>query len=164
MDNFHHVLILVVQCKFEEAIMFINKVVSSLTSEGKVPKVTNKVDRLLVICNILTSISSKGDLQRIENNILFQLNYYTWPLIFEFTSRKEVTPVMFKILHFLLLYIRYNTDVNYLRIREQNDHAIKEYLDVTRNGCFMAFEDLLVILRYLSPNALMEYCKTAGKG
>lgn len=144
--------------------MFINKVVSSMTSEGRVPKVTNNVDRLLVICNILTSISSKGDLQRIENNIIFQLNYYTWPILFEFTSRKEVTPVMFKILHFLLLYIRYNTDVNYMRIREQNDHSIREYLDATSNGCLLAFEDLLVALRYLSPNALMEYCKAAVSG
>ncbi|OAO17847.1 hypothetical protein AV274_0403 [Blastocystis sp. ATCC 50177/Nand II] len=151
--DFRHVLILVVQCKFEEAIMFINKVASSMTPEVRDPKATSEIDRLLVICNILTSISSKGDLKLIESNIMFQLNYYI----------KEVTPIMFKILHFLLMYIRYNADINYTRIREQNDHAIIEYLEVTNTGCFMAFEDLLVVLRYLSFATMMEYLKELGR-
>lgn len=162
--DFRHVLILVVQCKFEEAIMFINKVASSMTPEVRDPKATSEIDRLLVICNILTSISSKGDLKLIESNIMFQLNYYMWPPVFEFTSSKEVTPIMFKILHFLLMYIRYNADINYTRIREQNDHAIIEYLEVTNTGCFMAFEDLLVVLRYLSFATMMEYRRSGLVG
>ena len=157
---FRHVLILVVQCKFEEAIMFINNTALSMTSQARDPKAVSVIDRLLVICNILTSIySSKGDLQLIENNLMQQLNYYKWPPLLEFTSRKGVTPVMFKILQFLLLYIRYNTDTNYNRIREQNDRAILDYLKDTNDGSFLAFEDLLVALRYLSTAAMMEYCE-----
>lgn len=38
---------------------------------------------------------------------------------------------MFKTLQFLLMYIRYDNDSNYLRVRDQNDRLILNYLAAT---------------------------------
>ena len=71
-------LIFVVQCRFDEAIRFINEYVSSIPANSQDEGVGSTVDRLLVVSNILTSVhSSKGDLRFIENNIMIQLNYYS---------------------------------------------------------------------------------------
>lgn len=39
--------------------------------------------------------------------------------------------MIFKTLQFLLLYIRYDTDSNYGRVRDQNDHMVLNYLSTT---------------------------------
>lgn len=76
---FHHVLLLVVQCKFEEAIRYINKTISSLSSGKRSSEVSMTVDRLLVICNILTTIcTAKGDWSLVDATITLQLSYYTY--------------------------------------------------------------------------------------
>ena len=46
-------------------------------------------------------------------------------------GRKEEHPFIFKILQFLLLYIRYDVDINNLRVREHNDRAVLSYLSLT---------------------------------
>lgn len=73
-DVFHHVLLLVVQCKFEEAIQLINKTISSrITTDASM------IDRLLVLCNVITTVcSAKGDLNLIGTTISLQLTYYTY--------------------------------------------------------------------------------------
>ena len=73
-DVFHHVLLLVVQCKFEEAIQLINKTISSrITTDASM------IDRLLVLCNVITTVcSAKGDLNLIDTTISLQLTYYTY--------------------------------------------------------------------------------------
>ena len=73
-DVFHHVLLLVVQCKFEEAIQLINKTISSrITTDA------STIDRLLVLCNVITTVcSAKGDLNLIDTTISLQLTYYTY--------------------------------------------------------------------------------------
>lgn len=152
-------LIFVVQCRFDEAIRFINEYVSSVPANSHDECVGSTVDRLLVVSNILTSIhSSKGDLQFIENNIMIQLNYYSLTPLLLLSSRKEKSPLLFSIFQFLLLYIHYVVDTNYTRVREENDQLITHYLSVTNNGRILAIEDVFVILRYLSNTSMLDYC------
>ena len=39
--------------------------------------------------------------------------------------------MIFKTLQFLLLYIRYDTDSNHARVRDQNDRMVLNYLTIT---------------------------------
>ena len=62
-----------------------------------------------------------------------------------------------KTLQFLLLYLRYETDVNPYRIKE-NDNLIQEYLNMTSNRKLLSIEDIIVMLRYMSPSFFIDYC------
>ena len=84
-DVFHHVLLLVVQCKFEEAIQLINKTISS-----HVVKDSSMIDRLLVLCNVITTVcSAKGDLNLIDTTISLQLTYYTYSKSIDHTKQRK---------------------------------------------------------------------------
>ena len=72
-------------------------------------------------------------------------------------SRKTTSQTISKTLQFLLLYLRYETDVNPYRIKE-NDNLIQEYLNMTSNRKLLSIEDIIVMLRYMSPSFFIDYC------
>lgn len=63
----------------KEAIRYINKTISSLNTGKRSTEVAATIDRLLVICNILTTIcTAKGDWSLVDATISLQLSYYTY--------------------------------------------------------------------------------------
>ena len=58
----------------------------------------------------------------------------------------------------MLLYLRYETDVNPYRVKE-NDNLIQEYFNVTSNRKLLSIEDIIVMLRYMSPSTFLDYRK-----
>ena len=74
-------------------------------------------------------------------------------------NRKDLSPTVFKTLHFLLMYLESDSDGNSLRARETNDELIRQFLEVTKNGPILEVHDLMVVLRYFSSPALLDYCR-----
>ena len=146
------------QCKFEAAIQFINSYISSLVSSKQDASTSTVIDRLLVLCNILTAVLSlKGDTKLLASNIELQLNHFSYLSNHIVPNRKNVSRTINKTLQFLLLYLRYETDVNSYRFKE-NDNLIQEYLNVTSNRKLLSIEDIIFVLRYMSPSFFIEYC------
>ena len=105
-------------------------------------------------------LSLRTDTSALENLINLQLRYFTYSLSFSHSfTRKANFPIIFKMLQFLLMYIRYDVNSPSPITREQNERSVINYLLTTSDGRLLAIEDVIVMLRYLSNTMLREYCR-----
>ena len=65
----------------------------------------------------------------------------TFVRFWNINNRKDKYPLIFKTLQFLLMYIRYDYDSNYLRVRDQNDRLILNYLATTSVYSMSMYEE-----------------------
>ena len=72
-------------------------------------------------------------------------------------NRKEDYPVFYKILHFLLLYTRYEDGSTGSRTREKKETTIRNYLLDEKQASVISFENLFMIFRYLPNNELINF-------
>lgn len=71
--------------------------------------------------------------------------------------RKSSSPIFYKILSFLQMYIQYDSLSTSPIVKEQNERRVIDYLMITSDGRLLAVEDVVVMLRYLSNTFLNEH-------